>query len=68
MTFEAPASANGPKTNWVAVRFRCHGGYLRVTIPPDGREAIARCPVCGETVRFVRGEGGTSSRFFEVGG
>jgi hypothetical protein len=53
--------------NWVAVRFRCHGGYLRITIPSDGRAAVARCPVCGAEARFVRGEGGTTSKFFEVG-
>jgi hypothetical protein len=51
----------------VAVRFRCHGGYLRVTIPEDGRPAIARCPVCGLEARFARGEGGSTSAFFEVG-
>ncbi|MBK9575898.1 MAG: hypothetical protein IPK50_22185 [Fibrobacterota bacterium] len=53
--------------NWVSVKFTCHGGVLRLVVPPEGRTATARCPVCGRETCFRREAGGSTATWFEVG-
>ena len=51
---------------WLGVHFLCAKQYLRVFREPDGSRYIARCPTCGRSAIFRVGQGGTSSRQFEV--
>ena len=51
---------------WLGVWFACANKYVRVYRKPEAREYVARCPKCGDEVRFKVGNGGTSERFFEV--
>lgn len=61
----APAAKPGERP-WLGVRFACSGAYLRVYRNVQGDAYLARCPRCGQTVRFRVGEGGTGQRFFTV--
>lgn len=51
---------------WLGVRFKCSGAYVRVFRNTEGTGYTARCPRCGQCMRFKVGQGGTSQRFFEV--
>ena len=51
---------------WLGVHFVCASKYVRVYREPDGSRYIARCPSCGRSAIFRVGQGGTSSRQFEV--
>ena len=51
---------------WIGVRFLCAGAYVRVYRKPDDPAYVARCPRCGQCVRFRVGRDGTSARMFEV--
>jgi len=51
---------------WLSVLFSCCGVYQRVYKQPDRDEYLGRCPRCTRSVRFIVGEGGTSSRIFVV--
>jgi hypothetical protein len=51
---------------FLQVWFRCANAYLRVSRSRDGKRYLARCPRCGQAVRFVVGEGGTDRRQFMV--
>jgi hypothetical protein len=58
--------ANAEARPWLGVRFACAGAYVRVFRNVDGTGYAARCPKCGECIRFRVGSGGTDQRFFEV--
>ena len=45
----------------MSVKFTCHGGVLRLVVPPEGRTATARCPVCGRETCFRREAGGSTA-------
>ena len=51
---------------FLSVHFACCGAYQRVYRDADGKTYRGRCPRCAKAVRFVVGEGGTSSRCFTV--
>lgn len=59
-------SQNPAVRPWLGVRFLCAGAYLRAMRVPDGSHYLARCPSCGDCVRFRIGAQGTPERFFEV--
>jgi hypothetical protein len=61
----AQSNAAG-RVPFLQVWFRCAGAYMRVHRSRDGTRYVARCPRCGEAVRFVVGQGGTPQRQFEV--
>lgn len=52
---------------WLAVRWRCCGGYTRVYRNLQATAYEGRCPTCGRAVNVKVGQGGTSCRFFEAG-
>lgn len=58
---------SGPIQNWVGIRFVCHGSYLKVVVPPEGRTTTVRCPSCGREADVMRGSGGSDRNYFEVG-
>jgi len=65
----APAGKPAPKANaqgrpFLSVHFACCGAYQRVYRAKDAAGYEGRCPRCGRPVKFVVGEGGTSSRSF----
>lgn len=51
---------------YLGIFFRCANRYVRTFRSVDGSGYVARCPSCGNPVRFRVGPGGTSQRFFEV--
>ena len=51
---------------FLSVHFACCGVYTRIYREPKDPEYRGRCPKCGKAVRFVVGEGGTTSRTFVV--
>ena len=51
---------------WLGVWYKCANKYVKVFRSPDGKTYTARCPKCGEATRFRVGEGGVSTRFFEI--
>ena len=51
---------------FLSVHFACCGVYTRIYRDPTDTEYRGRCPKCGKAVRFVVGEGGTTSRTFVV--
>ena len=59
-------TAQGGDRPWLGVRFVCANAYVRVYRNKDGTAYLARCPKCGESVRFAVGVGGTPQRFFEI--
>lgn len=59
----APNAGNRP---WLGVWFSCANRYVRVYRSPDAPFYLARCPKCGDEVRFRVGANGTRDRFFEV--
>jgi len=62
-----PDSSSGLQGRpFLSVQFDCCNVYQRVYRSPDGKTYNGRCPRCGNTVNFVVGEGGTSSRFFRA--
>jgi hypothetical protein len=62
-----PTPTTSQPRAFLGVRFRCCGSYARIYKNKDGTAYAGRCPQCMKSVRFKVGEGGTSSRFFEVG-
>jgi hypothetical protein len=65
----APAGATASRVNvtarpFLSVHFACCGAYRRVYRAADGASYEGRCPRCGRPVKFLVGEGGTSSRCF----
>lgn len=60
--------SGGPESArpWLGVWYRCANAYVKVYRSADGTSYTARCPKCGEATRFRVGEGGTSTRFFEI--
>jgi len=65
----APAGAPAPRASssgrpFLSVHFACCGAYQRVYRTADGASYDGRCPRCGRPVKFLVGEGGTSSRCF----
>jgi len=61
-----PPESRGPTRNWIGLRFSCHGAYLRVVVPPEGRKITARCPVCGREADVSSDPEGSDRRFFEI--
>jgi len=51
---------------FLRVQFACCNVYQRIYRSPDGKAYHGRCPRCGNPVKFVVGEGGTSTRDFIV--
>jgi hypothetical protein len=49
---------------FLSVQFACCSVYQRIYRSADGASYQGRCPKCGKSVKFVVGEGGTSSRQF----
>lgn len=60
------SSAPGEPRPWLGVYFACANKYVKVFRSADGRSYTARCPKCGDATNFRVGQGGTSTRFFEV--
>lgn len=56
----------GPARPWLGVKFTCSGAYVRVYRNVEGTAYNARCPKCGQCMKFRVGQGGTDKRFFEV--
>jgi hypothetical protein len=68
-TGAAPSGGSGggaPGRPFLSVHFACCGVYTRIYRDPNDPEYRGRCPRCGKPVRFVVGDGGTSSRTFVV--
>ncbi len=63
---EKPAPTQSADRPWLGIRFTCANAYVRVYRNQAGTAYVARCPKCGESVRFAVGAGGTPQRFFEV--
>ena len=66
---DAAAGMQAPRVNpsarpFLSVHFACCGAYQRVYRAADGASYEGRCPRCARPVKFVVGEGGTSSRSF----
>lgn len=61
-----PADASPVGRPWLQVYFSCANAYQRVYRNVNGSGYLARCPKCGQSVRFRIGQGGTKQRFFEV--
>jgi hypothetical protein len=62
-----PADATQPGARpYLRIYFRCAGTYARAYLHPDGTRYLAQCAKCGQTCKFVIGEGGTNQRFFEM--
>lgn len=59
------ASGAGPKP-WLMLWFRCAGAYARAYRSRDGSAYVGRCPLCGGSISFPIGPGGTDQRMFEV--
>ena len=51
---------------FLRVQFACCNVYQRIYRSADEKTYQGRCPRCGKPVKFVIGEGGTSSRDFIV--
>jgi hypothetical protein len=51
---------------WIGVRFVCSGQYVRVYRNRGADGYMAACPRCLRTIRFRVGEGGVTTRFFDV--
>lgn len=64
----APPSETASTTQrpFLSIHFACCGAYQRIYRDPDGKHYQGRCPRCGRPVRFVVGEGGTTTRCFVV--
>lgn len=63
ITQEGGAIAGRP---WIQVWFACAGRYQKVFRAIDGTAYVARCPMCGKSMRFAVGAGGTNRRTFTV--
>ena len=50
----------------IQVWFACAGLYQRVFRAADGSGYLARCSLCGKTMRFRVGPDGTGQRVFQV--
>jgi len=62
---DAPARrASSSARPFLSVHFACCGAYQRVYRAADGASYEGHCPRCGRPVKFLVGEGGTSSRCF----
>ena len=55
----------GPRPS-IQVWFECAAAYQRVFRHVDGSSYHARCPKCGESIRFKVGPEGTGQRTFRV--
>ena len=51
---------------YLRLQFACCNVYQRIYKNADGKSYQGRCPRCGKPVKFVVGDGGTSSRDFIV--
>ena len=65
----APAEDAATRVNtagrpFLSVHFACCGVYQRVYRAKDGTNYEGHCSQCARAVKFVVGEGGTSSRSF----
>lgn len=62
-----PESAASKESKpYLSVHFRCCGVYCRIYRNVEGSAYVGHCPRCAKPVRFLVGQGGTESRFFEV--
>jgi hypothetical protein len=60
-----PDGAGRPSAGgYLRIFFACSNSYARAQRTPAGDAYTARCPTCGQTKRFVIGEGGTNQRSF----
>lgn len=50
----------------IGVWFSCANRYVTVWRDVRGHMYTARCPTCGQTMRFRVGEGGEKRRIFEL--
>jgi hypothetical protein len=60
---------DGPKPTprpYLSVHFACCGVYNRIYRAAGSDSYVGRCPRCQRQIKFLVGEGGTSSRFFRV--
>ncbi|QKK09127.1 MAG: hypothetical protein HND58_13790 [Planctomycetota bacterium] len=63
---QASSQPREPSRPWIGIHYLCAGKYIRVYRSADGSGYQARCPQCGRCTAFRVGEGGSSSRQFEV--
>ena len=63
---EPEGAGAGTGRPFLSVHFACCGVYTRIYRDPNAPEYRGRCPKCAKAVRFVVGEGGTTSRTFVV--
>jgi hypothetical protein len=62
----ADAGAKATPRPYLSVHFTCCGVYNRIYRAADSDSYTGRCPRCQRQIRFLVGEGGTSTRFFRV--
>jgi len=63
---QLPSSPPESVRPWIGIHYLCSGKYIRVYRSADGMQYHARCPQCSRCTVFRVGEGGSSSRQFEV--
>jgi hypothetical protein len=51
---------------YLSVHFTCCAVYQRIYRAPNSDSYVGRCPRCQRQIKFLVGEGGTTSRFFRV--
>jgi hypothetical protein len=51
---------------FLSIHFKCCNAYNRIYKNKEGTAYMGRCPKCMKPVKILIGEGGTSSRSFEV--